>query len=375
MAGIYVHIPFCKQKCSYCDFHFSTTFEKYRKQMIDAICKEIELRAPLFLSNEPINTIYFGGGTPSILHQHELHQILSTIHTYTNSHKVEEITLEANPDDITDENLDGWKQEGINRLSIGVQSFREQDLQWMNRAHTVNEGKNALLLAQKHGFDNLTVDLIYGLPNLSNKEWTNHIQRLIELKIPHISAYCLTVEKKTALHKMVQHHELKMPDDEIQAQQFEILLNTLEKAGYEQYEISNFSFPEHHSKHNSNYWKNENYLGIGPSAHSYDGKNRYWNFANNSRYIQSIEQNSQHYELEQLTPENRFNELLLTGLRTKWGVNKSILSSISTLTTDFNTKLNDFIFTKDIEMNENEQFYLTTKGKLKADYIASELFV
>jgi len=374
VAGIYIHIPFCKQKCTYCDFHFSTTFETYRDEMVNAICLEIEIRAKDFLADDSLTTIYFGGGTPSLLTKTEIDRILNTIKTHVDYSKVEEITFEANPDDISSSKLIEWKESGINRLSIGLQSFRQRDLDWMNRAHNVDEGEFSIKLAQNHGFNNLTVDLIYGLPDLSEDEWREHIQRLCDLNVPHISAYCLTVEQKTALQHMVKQKKLIIPNEDAQSRQFEILVETLENAGYEQYEISNFSKPQMHSRHNSNYWRNEVYLGIGPSAHSFDRLKRYWNIANNTKYIKLIQTRELPIEEEVLSLENRFNELIMTGLRTKWGVNMEVLDSILPLNNEFHSTLGNFVNAGDL-ISDNNHLYLTKKGKLKADYIASSLFV
>ncbi len=374
MAGIYIHIPFCKQKCTYCDFHFSTTFETYRNEMVNAICLEIEIRANDFLAGEPLTTVYFGGGTPSLLTKIEIDRILNTIKAHIDYSNVEEVTFEANPDDINSTKLVEWKESGINRLSIGLQSFRQVDLDWMNRAHSADEGEFSIKLAQAHGFTNLTVDLIYGLPDLSEDEWRSHVQRLCDLNVPHISAYCLTVEQKTALQHMVKQNKLSIPDEDKQSRQFEILLSTLEDAGYEQYEISNFSKPQMHSRHNSNYWRNEIYLGIGPSAHSFDRVKRYWNIANNTKYIKLIQDGKLPIEEEVLSPENRFNELIMTGLRTKWGVNLGVLSSILPLDNKFHATLSEFVNAGDL-ISDTTHLYLTQKGKLKADYIASSLFI
>ena len=374
MSGIYLHIPFCKQKCTYCDFHFSTTFQSYRTEMIESIGKEITIRANNFLQHEALTTIYFGGGTPSLLLPEELKHLLDTIKATVDISNVDEITLEANPDDINAPNLIQWKELGINRLSIGVQSFRERDLKWMNRAHHAAECLSSIQLAQQHGFTNLTVDLIYGLPDLTDQEWINHIQQLIELGIPHISAYCLTVEQKTALFHLVKNQKIIVPDEDTQARQFDLLLDKLTAHGYEQYEISNFSQPGYLSKHNSNYWRNEIFLGVGPSAHSYDRQKRYWNIANNTQYIQLIKTNQPTLEEELLSPENRFNELIMTGLRTKWGVNLTELNSIFPISTLFNTMVADFVRSNDILVNA-DSIYLTQQGKLKADHIASSLFI
>ena len=373
MPGIYLHIPFCKQACTYCDFHFSTTFEVYRPKMIQAICKEITLSKNYFSEDDKITTLYFGGGTPSILNESELLQIMKTLNNTFDLSEVEEITLEANPDDIDQEKLEIWKKVGLNRLSIGIQSFRQSDLDWMNRAHTVQEAETVIELAQQNGFLNITADLIYGLPDLSIETWRSHIMRLVEMKIPHISAYCLTVEPKTVLNKLVKTHKISLPNDEIQAEQFECLIKTLEEQGYEQYEVSNFSLPNHHSKHNSNYWKNKKYLGIGPSAHSYNLHNRSWNIANNNLYINNLENNKPYSEIEELTKKNQFNEMIMMGLRTKWGVDLKALQLIQEPTKEFWNTIEKFVISKEMKHSDNS-LILTKKGLLKADYIASELF-
>jgi oxygen-independent coproporphyrinogen III oxidase len=373
VAGIYIHIPFCKQKCTYCDFHFSTTFEGYRNEMIQAMRAEIRLRGADFLDNVPLQTIYFGGGTPSLLHEAELKVLLDTIREEFDCTQVQEITLEANPDDLSDEQLAVWKKLGVNRLSIGIQSFRAQDLEWMNRAHTVDEALDAVSRAQAVGFDNLTVDLMYGLPELDDEQWLAHLNTVVQSGVPHISAYCLTVEQKTALHHLVEKGKLKVASEDEQASQFELMVNLLTSSGYEHYEISNFAKPGMHAVHNRNYWLNRKYLGIGPSAHSYDGERRYWNVANNSAYIKSLQAGQLPAEEEVLTPENRFNEYLLTGLRTKWGVSLDELHAILPVPDSFHTKLESFQQARDLQLCD-KRVVLTPQGRLKADYIASELF-
>ena len=373
MAGIYVHIPFCKQKCSYCDFHFSTTFHKYRTEMIESICKEIIYRKD-YLAHQTIETVYFGGGTPSLLTKNEFEKILNTIQ---NTFKIGvdlEFTVEANPDDINEHNLKDWKEIGVNRLSIGLQSFREEDLRWMNRAHNSTEALNCVSMAQKAGFDNLSVDLIYGLPNLSTEDWKKNIQHVIDMKVPHVSAYCLTVEEKTSLHQMVKNNKIKPATEDEQSDQFNLLIETLAENGLEQYEISNFSKPGKHSVHNSNYWFGKHYLGIGPSAHSFNGASRSWNISNNQQYIKKITNNEKWDEIEVLSKENQFNELLMVGLRTKFGVNIKNLKELLPFSIAFQNTLNTFIANEWV-VEEEENLRLTKEGRLKADYIASELFV
>ena len=372
MAGIYIHIPFCKQKCSYCDFHFSTTFSGYRNQMIQAIIKEIEMRTS-YLGNTLINTVYFGGGTPSLLTKEELKTISEAIYNNYNLASDIEFTLEANPDDINKELLIAWKKLGINRLSIGVQSFHQEDLNWMNRAHTVQEGINAVQMAKKMGFL-LTVDLIYGLPHHTLEHLKYNIKQLIDLKTEHISAYCLTVEKGTALHYMMKKGDLPTVGEDEQAEQFEFLVNKLKDDEYQQYEISNFAKSDVYSKHNSNYWRGVPYIGIGPSAHSFNITSRQWNVANNRKYIKGLMEGALVFEQEVLSSIEQFNETLLTGLRTKWGVNIQELYSKQNPTSEFYSTLKRFE-NNELIIQKHDTIYLTEKGKLQADHIASMLFL
>ena len=371
MAGIYLHVPFCKQRCTYCDFHFSTRFEGYRAELIEAIKREIQLRKDEL--SEEIQTIYFGGGTPSLLMEKELSEILETIFSNYSVHANTEITLEANPEDIHLETLQFWKKNGINRLSIGVQSFRETDIAWMNRGHHPNESLAAVRLAQELGFENITVDLIYGLPELSLAEWKSHLEQVVDLNIQHISAYCLTVEPKTALNHQVKIGKIKTPDEEQQSQQFEYMLSFLESKGFEQYEISNFARNQNYSQHNSSYWKGVKYIGIGPSAHSFNGKARRWNIANNTVYYKNVGKNDEWFDTEILSPNDRWNELFLTGLRTKWGVSKIQLLALGGFTSNEENALEQF--KHDLLVTETEKaILLTPKGKLQADGIAQAFF-
>lgn len=373
MAGIYVHIPFCKQKCSYCDFHFSTTFASYRARMIAAMKKEIEVRAD-YLGQQPVQTIYFGGGTPSLLTKEEIQGLLAVINQRFDVTPDAEVTLEANPDDCTESNLRDWKELGVNRLSIGVQSFKKFDLEWMNRAHTVEEATRCVQLAQNTGFANITVDLMYGLPGLTESEWRSHVQTVIDWGVPHVSSYCLTVEERTGLSHKVANGDLHVPDDETQSRHFEILLETLEANGIMQYEISNFGKPGFESRHNTNYWKGVWYLGIGPSAHSFNGTSRSWNVANNSRYMSLIDHGSPSFAEEVLEPKDRFNELLLTGLRMTQGVSLDQLKAVAELPKTFMTQVDDFESAGWMTHTE-DRLKLTREGRLRADYIASELFI
>ena len=372
MAGIYLHIPFCRKACHYCNFHFSTT-HSLLPQMIDAICAEMEIRKDYL--NEPMNTIYFGGGTPSICSNDQLTQLFNQIKETFAINPLAEITLEANPDDITLEKLLFWKSVGINRLSIGIQSFLEEDLKWMNRAHDATQALNCIVLAKQAGFNNISIDLIYGTPTLSDKQWEQNVKQAIALDIPHLSCYALTVEARTALDKMIQLKKTVDPDPEKQARHFELLMQWLEEAGYDHYEISNFAMKGSRSKHNSSYWQGEKYIGLGPSAHSFDGISRQWNMANNALYLQAITSKNLLFEREELTSTQTLNEYIMTGLRTmeglsfevisnKWGKEKVVLLQNNSK----EYKINGYV------LEEESGIRLSKKGKLLADGIAAELF-
>ncbi len=325
MAGIYIHIPFCRNACHYCNFHFSTTLH-HKLTLCEAITKEIILRKQE-LNGQSIETVYFGGGTPSILNESELNLILTALESNFNLSEVKEFTLEANPDDLTESYLKYLKTTPINRLSIGVQSFLPQDLVWMNRAHTVSQATNSLQLAKAVGFESFNLDLMYGLPNLTAQDWINNIETALSFEPTHISAYCLTVEPKTAMAHSIEAGKISPIAEEIAEEQFHILRQILRKAGYVHYEISNFSKPQKMALHNTNYWRGKHYLGIGPAAHSYNGKQRSWNFANNQKYMQLINSNALALSFEDLTEANQFNEFVMTSLRTMWGINLSMLNN------------------------------------------------
>lgn len=378
MAGIYIHIPFCKQACHYCNFHFSTSL-RYKNELIAALLKEIRLQRS-FLMDEPVETIYFGGGTPSLCTTAELQQILEVIHS---SYKVAagaEITLEANPDDISLEKLREWKETGINRLSIGIQSFFEEDLRWMNRAHSATQALQNLELARAH-FDNITMDLIYGTPQLTNEKWAANVDTAIRLNIPHLSCYALTVEPKTPLDKMIRQHESADVDPDKQSEQFLLLMEWMEKAGYEHYEISNYALPGFHSRHNSAYWQGKKYLGIGPSAHSFDGQSRQWNIANNNSYIRSLTKDELPAEKEILTTTQQLNEYIMTALRTSQGI---VLARAEEIVEDEGNKkgmTSERLLLKSVKYINRGLMYsggdvlrLTKEGKLLADGIAADLF-
>jgi oxygen-independent coproporphyrinogen-3 oxidase len=373
MAGIYLHIPFCKRACHYCNFHFSTSLG-LKNDFLAALLKEVSLRTN-YLAGETVDTIYFGGGTPSLLDIDELQSILTALAASFTLHPGAEITLEANPDDITEAALLNWKQAGINRLSIGVQSFFEDDLQWMNRAHTAQQALQQLELARKH-FDNITIDLIYGTPTLSDERWKHNVQQALQLGIPHLSCYAFTVEPKSALDTMIRTHQISNVQPEDQARQFLLLMDWLEAAGYEHYEISNFALPGHRSRHNSAYWQGQSYLGLGPSAHSFNGHSRQWNVANNALYIQSLKNDTIPFEVEELTPAQKLNEYIMTSLRTMEGLNLQQVQQLSGEKASLTLQKSSRRFIEQALLHEQEnRLVLTKQGKLFADGIAGDLFV
>lgn len=372
MAGIYLHIPFCKQRCTYCDFHFSTQFKSYQSRMVHAICKELVERKNE--TKEIIQTIYFGGGTPSLLEAEELQEILQTIQREYQVDPLAEITLEANPDDIVPDKLKSWNEAKVNRLSIGLQSFRAEDLAWMNRAHTAEESLRCVAWAKEAGIHQISVDLIYGLPQFSIEAWDQQIQTVIDMGVQHISAYCLTVEEKTLLEKKVEAGEIVPSSSEEQADQFQYLIQKLAQNGYEQYEISNFCLPDNYSKHNTSYWQGKTYLGIGPSAHSFDGKTRRWNLSNNPQYMAKMEKGEQFWEVEHLSEADRFNEKIMVGLRTKWGVSLHDLRVIHEIPASFSQKVKEYS-DKGWVCLQSDTITLTPEGKLLADWLASEFFL
>lgn len=374
MAGIYIHIPFCKKACHYCDFHFSTS-PVYKDQMVQALHAEIILKKD-YTGTEQIETIYFGGGTPSLLSAAELGMLISEITEYYPVSSSAEITLEANPDDLNPQKVKELKQTLINRFSIGIQSFFEEDLKWMNRAHTATEAQSSIKRVQDAGFENITADLIYGYPLLSNEKWKYNIRELIELQIPHISSYSMTVEPATALASFINKGKQKQMDENQSAQQFEILMDELEGAGFDHYEISNFAKPGRHSRHNSNYWEGVNYIGIGPSAHSFNGESRQWNVADNMKYIQALQANKIPSEIEHLTIENRVNEYIMTAVRTSKGIDLGLISQ--RFNSDYSALIKqnlEPILDKGWATISGQTATLTKEGKLFADHIASELFV
>ena len=372
MAGIYIHIPYCKQKCHYCDFHFSTSLST-KEDLLNALQKEIALQQN-FLEGQNIYTIYLGGGTPSILKQKELMQLFDVIYQNFSVAIDAEITLEANPDDLDAQKIKELGQTPVNRFSIGVQSFQDTDLQFMNRAHSAEEALESIKRLQDSGWENITIDLMYGTPTLSDKEWQQNMQTAINLNIPHISAYALTVEENTALHHFIEHKKCTPIEEEKSVRQFIQLMDTLEKVGFIQYEISNFAQKGFYSQHNSNYWKGENYLGLGPSAHSFNGTLRQWNISNNIRYIQQISQGLVPAETEEINVKQRYNEYILTSLRTIWGVNTKFVKS------HFSINYERFLINSAQKwinsghlLKNNELLTLSNKGKLMADSISTDL--
>lgn len=378
MAGIYVHIPFCKQACHYCNFHFSTS-TKLKNGFLEALLNETSIQKN-FLADEVVETVYFGGGTPSLLLAEEIREILASIYTNYLVAPDAEISLEANPDDILPQKLIAWKEAGINRLSIGVQSFFDTDLHWMNRAHNSVQAERSIQMAYEGGFDNLSIDLIFGTPTLSDENWRCNVEKAIGLQIKHLSCYSLTVEPKTPLEILIRKKKVVPTNSEDQARQFLLLMEWLMNAGYEQYEISNYSLPGMRSRHNSSYWQGKKYLGLGPSAHSFNGKSRQWNVSNNALYIQSLRQNVVPFEIEILTSAQKLNEWIMTSLRTSEGLQLDA-SLLNTRIKEIDPGIIELIKMKSENYQQQNLLFtaknaliLTNEGKLYADGIAAGLF-
>lgn len=374
MAGIYFHVPFCKKACHYCDFHFSTSLRS-KKAVVESMKMEL-LNRKDYLPKEPVETIYFGGGTPSLLTKDELRQLLKLVHDEFEV-KSPEITLEANPDDLTKEKLSDLAEVGINRLSIGIQSFVDEHLDWMNRAHTGQQAKTVVRHAQEAGIENITIDLIYGFPLLTAQQWLDNIVAAIELNVPHISAYNLTVEQGTNLAYRIQQAKEKGLSDDQALGEFKTLIKELAKAGYEQYEISNFAKSGSYSKHNSAYWKGKAYLGIGPSAHSFNGiAQRRWNVSSNKKYVDGLKLDKPYFEMEELNERDQFNEYVLTRLRTKWGIDLTEMKAFfPTYVTASFFNLIEKLKKQELIQKQNQILSLTQKGKYLTDKITSDLFV
>ena len=373
MAGIYLHIPFCKKACHYCNFHFSTQTDTIQA-LVDALIQEIELQKSYI--KEPIETIYFGGGTPSLLNEAQLKAILAAIDTHFKVTTTIECTLEANPDDIDPIKLAAWKQLGINRLSIGIQSFQASALTWMNRSHTVEQSHAAIQMALDAGIHNLSIDLIYGTPALSDQALMEDLDWIQQYQIKHVSCYALTVEDKTALKKSIEKGKIENVDSEKQARHFEIVCARLKTMGFEHYEISNFANPGYRSQHNSNYWSGKNYLGLGPSAHSFNTISRQWNIANNALYIKSIENGLLNFEIEILTEANRYNEYMMTSLRRMEGFDLDIIAAkFGKRYHQHSIAMIKEMDAKNIFNQKDNQYSLKDEAKFLADGIASDFFI
>ncbi|MCX6331806.1 MAG: radical SAM family heme chaperone HemW [Bacteroidetes bacterium] len=372
MAGIYIHIPFCKKACHYCNFHFSTQ-TKYIDAFTNSVCKEIELQKNYLA--QPIDTLYFGGGTPSLLSEAAFNIIVDKINAVYPLHTNVEFTMEANPDDITPMLVKTWKKAGVNRLSMGIQSFQPHALEWMNRAHTAAQSHQAIEVAQTEGIDNISADLIYGTPHLTEEDLLADLTILNQYQIPHLSCYALTVEEKTALHKMIETKKIAPVNMEHQSRHFEIIADYLEGIGMDHYEISNFSKPGFRSKHNSNYWKGIPYLGLGPSAHSYNLNSRQWNVANNQLYFTSLEKNILPFELEALEVHTKYNEYMMVSLRCQEGFSlQYIIDQFGSSFYEYSSKIAEQMVTKKLLVKTEIGFALSKSAKFFADGIASDFF-
>lgn len=371
MAGVYVHIPFCRRACHYCDFHFTTNLNG-TDSLVNAILIESEQRKH-YLNGEPISTIYFGGGTPSLLPTKAIANILNSIATHQSVGKELELTLEANPEDLSIEKLKELRSIGVNRLSLGTQSFVDAELKWMNRMHSADQAIRAIQNAQNLGFDNISIDLIFGLPGQNKHDWEQNLRTATELNVQHISSYSLTVEKKTVLNDRIKKGKQTPPDDEVAMQFFRMNMEWFPAHGFEHYEISNFAKEGFISQHNSSYWQGVKYLGLGPSAHSYDLESRQWNIRSNRAYEVNVANGKQHFEVEKLSNKDLLNELLLTGLRTKWGVNRDDIEKLlpggwQRLITRIEQLGSDHF------LIDGAIIRLSSSGKLLADRLTSELF-
>jgi len=374
MPGIYIHIPFCRQKCRYCNF-FSVATLGQKTDVVAALAMEIELQQ-YYLEGQTLGTIYFGGGTPSLLDKVEIASLLKAIYHHIPVVPDPEITLEANPDNITSDKLNQWKALGINRLSIGIQSFFDDDLKYLGRIHNGQQAADAIKMAQDAGFGNLSIDFIYGIPTLTEKHWETNLKMAFDLGIPHISAYALTVEEKTPLHLQIRQNILPAVDEQQSILHFKQMMEWMNRNGYQHYEISNFCLPGRYSRHNTSYWKREKYLGIGPSAHSFNLNSRQWNTANISNYLKAIDAGHLPFEREILTSDQQYNEYVMTSIRTMWGC------SIQTVNDAFGQQYAEHLmeasgkYIADAMLdNRNGVLLLTNQGKLFADRIAADLFI
>jgi len=374
LAGIYIHIPFCLQACNYCDFHFSTSL-KTKNKIISSIIHELILRKN-YLKNDIIETIYFGGGTPSILESSELDKILECLFKYYNVSPFPEVTIESNPNDLNKKKIKNLISLGINRLSLGGQSFNDSQLKILNRTHSSFDVENSIKIAQELGINNINLDLIYGLPKLSVKDWEEDLNKAISLNVTHLSCYCLTIEKGTVFFNKLKKGTLKVASDKNKTDQFLLMRKILINENYIHYEISNFCKQNYRSKHNSSYWNFQKYLGVGPSAHSFNGKTRQWNISNNSKYINSIKDNEVFYEEEVLTRNNIINEFILTSLRKIEGISNKKLKEITSHKeyANFKLQINDLV-NRSLIFEKNDYYSLTEQGMILCDKITSDLFL
>jgi putative oxygen-independent coproporphyrinogen III oxidase len=374
LAGIYLHIPFCRQACHYCNFHFSVS-QRNRPEFVKAIVKEVRMQKDFFGAGTGMDTLYFGGGTPSLLSEEELREIVNSLHRSFPVEQDAEITLEANPDDLDKDKLKALREMGVNRLSIGIQSFAEADLRYMNRSHSSGQALKVLTDALETGFSNITADLIYGTPGMDDRQWVQNIMTLVNMGIPHISAYSLTVESKTALDVFIRKGKAAPVDEEQSARQFEILRDITSSHGYDHYEISNFGKPGYYSRHNLSYWSGEPYLGLGPSAHSFYPGHRQWNIANTQVYIEKIEQGIIPFQQEQLSADQQYNEYIMTALRTMWGAEKKIINERYGYSFLEQLKRSAEKYLENGLLEETPTHYrITAKGKFLSDGIAADLF-
>jgi oxygen-independent coproporphyrinogen-3 oxidase len=373
VAGIYIHIPFCRQKCHYCNFHFSVSL-KNKALLLEAILREIELNHD-FLSTDRIDTLYFGGGTPSVLRVEELSAIVEKLRQYFTLGDESEFTLEANPDDLNVAYLDGLRRIGVNRLSVGIQSFIDDDLTLMNRSHDAAQARKAFRLMKEAGFADYSIDLIFGMPGSDIRKWEKNLEEALSYQAPHFSMYNLTVEPRTALEHMIKTRTIAPLEEGKMAEQFLFTVEYMLKAGYEHYEISNYSLPGRYARHNTAYWQGKPYLGIGPSAHSFRDDVRQWNVASNARYIRAIQNGELPFERERLSPADRYNEYIMTRLRTMWGVSGEEVSQLGQVYFIHFKELLDSELEKGRIKKQQERYVLTLKGKLFADEVASNLFM
>lgn len=374
MSGIYIHIPFCSQACTYCDFHFSTSLQSVDK-MITCLESEIIIRKN-YLQDDIIETIYFGGGTPSLIETSFINRLINVIRKEYNVSTDAEITVEANPDDLSKEKCEQLFSTGVNRLSIGIQSFSDADLKFMNRAHNSKQALSSVKNARMAGFKNISIDLIYGIKQSEPGQWEKNLDIALSLDVEHLSCYALTIEPRTALADMIRKNKVAPPDDEKTIAEFEKLMFRAAESGFEHYEISNFARNKKYSRHNTSYWQRKKYLGIGPSAHSFNGISRQWNISNNQIYIRSLNENTIPFEIEELSESNKFNEYILTSLRTMWGIDILLIEKeFGQVRKDELLKQIQKFINDGMIISEGNNFVLTKEGKFFADRIAAEMFI